>query len=75
MKPYAESNSGFLMFGLNIVFDHIGNPYIRLVYDHVVFVAKFIFDDEFNKKYFNWVTNSIIFPHFGVKCDLVTCNV
>ena len=74
MKPYAESNSGFLIFCSNIVFDHTGTPYIKVIYDYIIFIIKNIYNDQFNQKYFNWITNSVIFPHFGIKCDTIICN-
>ena len=67
MKPYAESNAGFLIFSTRVLLTDNGDPYILNIYNIVYHTQ---YSNLFSTKYFNWIANNIIFPHFGISSYL-----
>ena len=63
MKPYAESNAGFLIFSTRVLLTNNGDPYILNNYKIVYYTQ---YSNLFSTKYFNWIANNVIFPHFGI---------
>jgi GNAT superfamily N-acetyltransferase len=69
IKPYAESNSGFLEFSLTIRFVKNGDKYIPIINNTTNYcqIKKgYFMDDAFIKEYYLWVKNCVILPHFGI---------
>ena len=72
IKPYPESNSGFLECSLQIKFikkndSNKYTPVIKNVFNWCGVIKKNnIIDDQFVKEYYSWVQNCVILPHFGL---------
>jgi len=69
IKKYEESNSGFLTFAIDIKFCKKNSCYIPIlqsVYDTSGIYKNNIIDDIFMKNYYEWVINTVVYPHFGL---------
>ena len=69
IKPYAESNSGFLEFSINIRFIKNNDKYLPIIHSITNYsqIRKGNFMDEiFITEYYKWARDCVIFPHFGI---------
>ena len=69
IKPYAESNSGFLEFPILIKFikkDKAYRPIIGKIDNIVSMKTNNILDSDFVNEYYKWVRDCVILPHFGL---------
>jgi hypothetical protein len=70
--PYGESNSGFLSITLNINFINKNGNYILNLYDLYKYYYVHYYNDKYkiknydSEKYYLWLQNCIIYPHFGL---------
>ena len=69
IKPYSECNSGFLEFPILIKFIKKGekyHPVIGKIDNNISIKKNNIIDDHFVDKYYKWVKDCVILPHFGI---------
>jgi len=69
IKPYPESNSGFLEFPILIKYIKIGEKYkpvIGKIDNTVTIYENNILDSDFVNEYYKWIKDCIILPHFGI---------
>jgi hypothetical protein len=71
---YKESNSGFLPFTIDINFIKIGSkfvPNLHNIWNNNPIEKNDIMDDHFIKKYYQWIENCVIYPHFGCHHEII----
>lgn len=67
-----EAKAAFEVFRIDILLDNNGHPWILEANDKVsygLFGSKedwVEYNTQFSKTYFEWLTSSVIFPHFGI---------
>jgi len=69
IKPYPESNSGFLEFPLYIKYIKKGDKYEPVIgkIDNIVNLRQNnILDSNFVNEYYKWIRDCVILPHFGI---------
>jgi hypothetical protein len=69
IKPYVESNSGFLECEVDFKFikkDNKYQPVIGKTYNVSGISQNKLMDENVVNKYYQWITNCIILPHFGL---------
>jgi len=68
IELYSESNSGFLPITIDINFIKKGEKYIPNLYqvwNNSPIEPNEFMDESFIKKYYQWVSDCVIYPHFG----------
>jgi hypothetical protein len=69
IKPYPESNSGFLEFPILIKYIKKSGKYepvIGKIDNNTSIKNNNIIDSDFVDEYYKWVRNCVILPHFGM---------
>lgn len=72
VKNYKESDAAFEIFGIDLMLDQDFNPFVLEINKKVGYGRlgeiegwdKYI--EIFSKKYFDWILNSIVYPHFNL---------
>ena len=65
---YSESNSGFLPITIDINFIKKEDKYLLnlyMIWNNSPIEKNEFMDESFIKKYYHWVTQCVIYPHFG----------
>jgi hypothetical protein len=68
IELYSESNSGFLPITIDINFIKKSEKYIPNLYqvwNNSPIEQNEFMDETFIKKYYQWITHCVIYPHFG----------
>jgi hypothetical protein len=75
IKPYSESNAGFLEYNIDIKFIKKHNvdanskyiPILHKIFNYNgIHKKQSLISDEFIEEYYQWLNHCIILPHFGL---------